>query len=190
MLALFREVAMRNAKLLYFSLIVAAVLSLLWGTAYAVDNPIYVEADQMASTEKTNTVLFTGNVDAKQDDLRIRSDKMTVFYGDQEKSPNGKELQTTQRIDKLICEGNVEITRADWLGTSKKMTYLSDKRQVILTGDAKAWQGQNMVSGDKIIYYMDEGRSEVVGGTSVKVGDDKSKEPEKKSRVKMTIMQK
>ena len=64
----------------------------------------------------------------------------------------------------VICVGNVEITRGEWLGTSKKMVYLSKERQVILTGNAKAWQGQNMVSGEKIIYYLDEGRSEVVGG--------------------------
>ena len=68
------------------------------------------------------------------------------------------------------------------------MVYLSDKRQVILTGNAKAWQDQNMVAGEKIIYYMDEGRSEVVGGTSMTVGDAK-KEEQKKSRVKMTILQ-
>jgi lipopolysaccharide export system protein LptA len=28
-----------------------------------------------------------------------------------------------------------------------------------LSGDAQTWQGQNMVSGKTIIYYLDEGRS-------------------------------
>ena len=32
-------------------------------------------------------------------------------------------------------------------------------------GNAKAWH-ENMASGDKIVYYIDEGRSEVVGGTT------------------------
>jgi lipopolysaccharide export system protein LptA len=70
------------------------------------------------------------------------------------------------------------------------MVYLSDERQVILTGDAKAWQNQNMVSGDKIIHYLDEGRSEVsVDKTSTAVSDTKSGE-KKPSRVNMTILQK
>ena len=38
--------------------------------------PVVVEADQMSSTEESNTVLFLGNVDAKQGDLRILSDEM------------------------------------------------------------------------------------------------------------------
>jgi lipopolysaccharide export system protein LptA len=151
------------------------------------ESPISIEADQMSSTEETNTVLFTGDVDAKQGDLRVRSDKMTVFYTDQDTDAK-EQLSTTQQVEKLICVGNVEITRTDWLGTSDNMVYFADKRQVILTGNAKAWQGQNMVVGEKIVYYMDEGRSEVVGGTAVSVGGEEEKE--KKSRVKMTILQK
>ncbi len=147
------------------------------------DAPIFIEADRMSSTEKNNAVLFTGDVDAKQGDLRIRSDKMTVYYKQDEKKP----ADATQQVEKLICEGNVEITRDDWLGTSDTMIYYSEKQQVILTGNAKAWQNQNMVGGDKIVYYMDEGRSEVVGGTSVTVGGEQKEE--KKSRVQMRILQ-
>jgi lipopolysaccharide export system protein LptA len=160
---------------------------------HAADAPIHIEANRMHSTEHTNTVVFTGEVDAKQGDVRIRSDEMTVYYtqNDQNKTAeNEEETTTSQQVEKLVCTGNVEITRGEWLGTSKKMVYLSDERQVILTGDAKAWQNQNMVSGDKIIHYLDEGRSEVSGDrTSTTVGDTKSDE-EKPSRVNMTILQK
>ncbi len=182
---------MYRYNITFFLLSVTFFCLLIVGVApsSAVDNPIYVEADQMSSTAETNTVLFTGNVDAKQGDLRIRSDKMTVYYDDPETPEEKKTPDTTQRIEKLVCVGNVEITREDWLGTSEHMTYLSDSRQVILTGNAKAWQGQNMVTGEKIIYYMDEGRSEVVGGTAVTAGDGEKKTEEKGGRVKMTIRQ-
>lgn len=152
------------------------------------EEPIYIEADQMSSTEKKNEVLFSGNVDAKQGNLTIRSDTMTVYY--QEKGENGQAgpIKAKQQIEKLICTGNVEITREDWLGTADKMIYLAGQRQVVLNGNANAWQGQNKVSGEKIIYYMDEGRSEVVGSTAVTVGSEDKKE-EKKQRVKMTILQ-
>ena len=155
--------------------------------SFGAESPIYIEADHMTSTENNNAVLFTGDVDAKQGDLRIRSDKMTVYYTDNKDQGGEKPASATQQVEKLICDGNVEITRDDWLGTSDKMTYLSEQRQVILTGNAKAWQDQNMVGGEKIIYYMDEGRSEVVGGTSVTVGGEQKQE--KKARVKMRILQ-
>ncbi len=149
--------------------------------------PIVVEADQMSSTEESNTVLFLGNVDAKQGDLRILSDEMTVYY--HEAATQDQEADTEQKIEKLVCVGNVELSSAEWLGTSDQMIYYSGNRKVMLIGDAKAWQGENMIAGEKIVYYIDEGRSEVVGGTTTVIGEGEKKE-EKKQRVKMTIMQK
>lgn len=168
-------------------LLVSSGLLLVSGTLYAADEPISVEANHMSSTEETNTVLFTGDVYVEQGDLEVHSDKMTVYYSDS-KSGKKKVVKTTQKIEKLICDGNVKITQKDWLGTSDKMIYYANKRQVVLTGNAQAWQDQNKVAGEKIIYYMDEGRSEVVGGSSVSVADGKEKK--EKSRVKMTILQK
>ena len=76
-----------------------------------------------------------------------------------------------------------------FLGTSKKMVYLSQEQQVILTDNAKAWQNQSMVSGDKIIYYLDEGRSEVIGNSSATTEGSKETGDKKPSRVNMTIRQ-
>ncbi|MBU1565296.1 MAG: lipopolysaccharide transport periplasmic protein LptA [Proteobacteria bacterium] len=164
----------------------------------AADAPIHIEANRMTSTEKSNSVVFTGDVDAKQGDVRIRSDEMTVFYNqlesptkekDKKKVAPQADKKATQQVEKLICIGNVEVTRGEWLGTSKKMIYLSKERQVILTDNAKAWQGQNMVSGEKIIYYLDEGRSEVIGGSKATTAGDTEGGKKKPSRVNMTILQ-
>jgi lipopolysaccharide export system protein LptA len=148
--------------------------------------PVYVEADQMSSTEEKNTVLFVGNVDARQGDLRILSDEMTVHYIDDK--AEDENASTQQKIEKLVCVGNVEMSTEEWLGTADEMIYYSGNRKIFLIGDAKAWQDENMVSGEKIIYYIDEGRSEVVGGAAAVVGEGEN-EKEKKTRVKMTIMQ-
>lgn len=189
-----------------FSLPASIAAIILWvlaplGSVRAAEAPIHVEANKMTSTEKSNSVVFSGDVDAKQGDVRIRADEMTVFYNEMDSGNKGKdkdkdkkkaaqpaEKKTTQQVDKLICIGNVEVTRGEWLGTGKKMVYLSKERQVILTDNAKAWQGQNMVSGDKIIYYLDEGRSEVISNkpTTATGESDTKKKP---SRVNMTIMQ-
>lgn len=164
----------------------------------AAEAPIHIEASRMTSTEKSNSVVFTGDVDAKQGDVRIRSDEMTVFYNalesptqqkDKKKPTQPAEKKSTQQVEKLICIGNVEVTRGEWLGTAKKMLYLSKERQVILTDNAKAWQGQNMVSGEKIIYYLDEGRSEVIGGSKATTAGETDGGKKKPSRVNMTILQ-
>lgn len=181
---------MGNLRILIISSLLLGISLLVFYPAFGAEEkepPVYVEADQMSSTEENNTVLFLGNVDVKQGDLRILSDEMTVFYSDE--ASKNETADTKQKIEKLVSVGNVELSTSEWLGTADQMVYYSDNRRVFLIGNAKAWQGDNMISGEKIVYYIDEGRSEVVGGTTTVIGEGEKKE-EKKTRVKMTIMQK
>jgi lipopolysaccharide export system protein LptA len=141
----------------------------------------------MLSVEDSNSVQFSGDVDAKQGEVRIRCDEMTVYYTKVDKKAQKTEKKS-QQVEKLYCNGNVEVTKKDWLGTSRKLLYLKKLREVILIGDAKAWQGQNMVSGSKIIYYLDKGRSEVISGPAGKAGSTTA--GQKSGRVNMTILQK
>ncbi len=140
--------------------------------AIASSEPIDVAADAMTSSEKNNSVTFIGNVDARQGDVRIRANKMVVYYTPKDSKAEGKQSRKksagpgaaagAQQVEKMICTGKVEISRADWLGTGDRMDYLERKRKIILTGNARAFKGQNQVQGSKIIYYLDEHRSEVV----------------------------
>jgi len=184
---------MRNLFYFLSLLSISAIFSILipvQTTVFAATAPIQIEADHMTATEKSSSVVFTGNVDARQGNVRIRSDKMTVYYTKADENNQKDAKKTPQQVEKLICLGNVEVTRDEWLGTGKKMIYLSKERQVILIDGAKAWQGQNVVSGGKIIYYLDEGRSEVIGGTTATLAESVEKGKKKKQRVSMTIMQK
>ena len=143
------------------------------------DDPINIEADRMISQEEKNSVVFMGNVDASQGQVTIRTDKMTIYY----KPNNPKKAKSqAQQVDKMICVGKVKVTQEDWLGTGDRMEYFADARKVVLQGNAKAWRGQNMVSGKSIIYYLDEKRSEVERSEAI-VGNGK-----KQGRVKATIV--
>ncbi len=147
---------------------------------FAAGAPITIEADHMTSLEEDNNVLFTGNVDAAQADVRIRADEMTVYYS---AAAEGEK----QEVKRLKCIGNVEVTKGEWLGTGKTMNYLAKERKVILNGNAKAWQDTNLVTGNTIIYYLDESRSEVVGGRPSTTVTGEDGEPVKATRVKATL---
>jgi len=123
-------------------------------------DPISIKSDRMLSTEEKNTVVFIGHVDARQGDTAITCDEMTVYY-----KQNGKKDDTTSQVEKMICKGNVQATCGNWLGISKRMDYYAAERKIELTGNAKAWKGQNMVQGESITHYLDEGRSEVKQGS-------------------------
>lgn len=153
------------------------------GAAGGSDEPIHIESDRLVSQENQNTVVFIGNVDVRQGDLVIRTDEMTVHHKEDKSGSGNKQ---SNDIEKLVCIGNVEITQGDWLGTGERMDYYAKDRKVILSGNAKGWQGQNMVSGKTITYYLDEGRS-VVEGPTTATGKPGQEQGTKPGRVKAVI---
>ena len=94
-------------KLLKILLVGSMLLS---GPAFAEGNssaPIHIEADRMISQEQKNSVVFIGNVDAKQGDITIRADEMTVYYTEDKNKKKGH--GRSSEVKKLICKKNVEI---------------------------------------------------------------------------------
>jgi lipopolysaccharide export system protein LptA len=157
------EIAMyflfRSARPLFAAVLAAALLTSA-APAYSEGDgapPINIEADRMVSKEQSNMVVFSGNVDASQGEITIRTDEMTVHY-EERTSQNKKK---SSKVKQLVCIGNVQVTQGDWLGTGERMDYYAEERKVVLSGNSKAWQGKNMVSGKTITYYLDEKRSVV-----------------------------
>ncbi len=123
--------------------------------------PVQVEADQMIANQKDNSVFFSGQVEAKQEDLTIHSDEMTVYYtSDAEAAKSGD----SRDIKRLLAKGHVEITKQDWVGTGDQAEYFSKERKVVLTGNTKVWQNNNVVTGETFVLYLDDGRSVVEKG--------------------------
>jgi lipopolysaccharide export system protein LptA len=132
----------------------------------AAEAPVYIEADRMESDQQRDVVVFTGSVEAKQGDIVINADEMTVNYLTTASTKSGNEPQDekiTQKINTILARGNVKVVKGDWYATGDTMRYFSSERKVRLSGNAKAWQDQNQISGEHIIMYLDEGRSVVEG---------------------------
>ncbi|NTV13648.1 MAG: lipopolysaccharide transport periplasmic protein LptA [Desulfobulbaceae bacterium] len=135
------------------------------GEAAKVDlskEPVHIEADRMESDQKSESVLFVGNVEAHQADLAIKADRMTVFYqrAAAPKADNkGTAIEASRAIDRLTANGAVEIVKLQWNATGDQLEYLSRDRKIILTGNTKVWQDNNLVTGDRIVLYLDEGKS-------------------------------
>lgn len=125
--------------------------------------PIHIEADRMVSMKADNAVLFTGNVDAKQGQMTIRAAEMTVYYLSNEekaKMPQNEE----HSLKKLFASGNVEIQNEGMTGTGDKMEYYEAERKMILIGNSKVWQDNNLVTGHTVVVYLDQGKSIVERG--------------------------
>ncbi|MBI5378675.1 MAG: hypothetical protein HZA23_00775 [Nitrospirae bacterium] len=64
-----------------------------------------------------------------------------------------------QRISKILAKGNVRIVRGEQTATAQEAVYLREEEKIILTGDAKVWEGPNMVTGRQITLFLDEDAS-------------------------------
>ncbi|HNR12479.1 MAG TPA: lipopolysaccharide transport periplasmic protein LptA [Thermodesulfobacteriota bacterium] len=114
--------------------------------------PIRISSDRMVADNPQQTVTFFGSVKAVKDDMVIHSDQMTTFYS------------KGQEVEKIIAQGNVKISQKDLAASCRMATFLQGAQKIILTGKPKVWQGNNMVSGEKIEILLDQDKILIEGG--------------------------
>jgi lipopolysaccharide export system protein LptA len=123
------------------------------------NSPIVIDADRMEAIKKEGLVIFTGNVVAKQDNSTQTADRMEVYLDDK-----------GERVMRIVSTGNVKIVTEDCrTGTARRAEYYDDDQRLLLIGDAKVWQDDNVVTGDEIEIFLAEDRSTVKSGTRERV---------------------
>lgn len=131
-----------------------------WAVPKQSEEPINVEADQMVSKQNENAVIFSGNVDAKQGMLHIHADQMTIYHQGESASAK-KEQNGSQKIEKLYADGNVKIVQGELVATGSHMEFFAEERKVLLKGDAKVWQENNLVTGETVMLDLNTGTTVV-----------------------------
>jgi lipopolysaccharide export system protein LptA len=130
--------------------------------------PIHITSDRMEAFQQRRQVMFIGHVVATQKDATICGDKMTVFYA--EKPPGEKQSPDLGGpVDHIVVEGNVRITQGDRVATSEVATYYQADNKVVLTGHPRAMRNQDVIQGERIIYFLDSEKSIVESGPSGRV---------------------
>lgn len=122
-----------------------------------VKGPVTVTSETLTADNQAHTALFERNVIAKTTDMTMYSDWMLVYYSD----PGGE-------ITKIEAKGNVKIHKENKVMTSQEATYYADApERIVFTGNPRAIDGENVVSGTKITYFVDDDRSFVEGSSKV-----------------------
>jgi len=114
--------------------------------------PITVKSNQLSADNMGKTAVFTGKVVARQGDITIYSDRMTINYGD-----------VKGEVEKIVAEGDVRIVQENRIGLAAHAVYDSKQGLITLTGNPKVMQGTDSITGKTIIYYIDEDKSVVSG---------------------------
>ena len=121
--------------------------------------PVTVDADRMERLGKESLVIFLGNVVARQNGSVQYADRVELYLDEK-----------GDRILRTVSIGNVRIVTKDCkTGTAKRVEYFDLDQRVVLMGDARVWQDDNVVTGDTITMFLAQDRSVVQGGKQERV---------------------
>lgn len=125
----------------------------------AAAQPVTVDADRMERFGKEGLVVFTGNVVARQEGSVQYADRMEVYLD-----------ESGERIVRTVSTGGVRIiTRDCKTGTARRAEYFDLEQRLVLIGDARVWQDDNVVTGETITIFLSQDRSVVQGGRQERV---------------------
>jgi lipopolysaccharide export system protein LptA len=153
-------------------LLFAAVVCATWVFAAEekknVQEPTVVTSQKLTTDSKARTALFEGNVVATKGDRTTYADKMLVYYSEGKGGSN---------IKKIDAEGNVKLVKGDRVVTSKVAVYYAEPEEhVVFTGEPRASEGENVVTGTKITYFMKDDHSIVENSKVYIVNKDRQKQ--------------
>lgn len=148
------EVKMRLLFLL------AVSLSPFFALASNADKPIHIESDTLQVRQEEGVAFFDGNVQAVQGDFQLFADEMTVYYT----TPEEKK-KTGQEIKKIVVAGNVRLVTPKEQASGSSGIYDILKQEVELRGNVALAQGQNIVTGQRLLHNVKLGRSQLFSTT-------------------------
>ncbi len=146
---------------------------------------IEIQSDKLRSENEGKKIIFSGNVLSTWGDLEIQSDILEVYSNPQNKKDKKiKKLsdgQPEQDLEKIIAIGNVRIKKGDRRAKGDRADYNNKKQVIVITGTphATAWEGDNIIKGEKMTFHLEEDLFKVEGRVRL-VLFPKNPPPEKK----------
>jgi len=158
--------------------------------------PIEINSDALEVLQADHKAIFTGHVVAVQDDVHLKSEKMTVFYKQQEAdkstakpAPKTSTIPTeTEKnsIEKIIVENNVFLTTSEETASGTNGIYDVENKKIYLNDNVVLTRDKNVMKGDKLVYDFATGKSVMNGSDGAVTAANPTG---KKTRVKVLIIQ-
>jgi len=119
--------------------------------------PIDATADDIVNSG--GTTILTGQVDVRQGDTRILADKMKIFGG----VAGARSTTGASDISRIEATGNFYYITAEQEVRGNNGVYVQAADTFTVTGDVILLQGENVVTGDTLIYNLTTEEARVVG---------------------------
>jgi lipopolysaccharide export system protein LptA len=146
--------------MLLAAMVFAANVNAQQGTAHDTALPIEIAADALEVQQDKQIAVFSGNVDAQQGSIKLRADRIWVYYqGDAAED-------AAQAISKIDAEGKVFFSSGTETAEGDQGTYNVDNGVITLTGEVVLTQGNNVIKGNRVVFDLTTGQSKMDGDKS------------------------
>jgi lipopolysaccharide export system protein LptA len=115
---------------------------------------LHVTADRMEFDYKGGRLAYEGNVEVTHGEIRLKSNSLVMTF----------EPEDAQSLKTIDASGDVEVIRGDETARGQSAVYDPNKATLKLTGNATLGTGPNLVKGESVMVFLDEGRAIVEGG--------------------------
>lgn len=150
-------------KISFITLIMIAA-SLSFAAESQKEEPIQIEADNMKYYGDKQMSFFTGNVVVIKGEMKMTSTEMEVYFTED------------KEVKEIFSKGNVRIEKEGLLALSGFARIYQQEQKVVLTENAKVWQEDNYLEGEKVTLFLD----------SEKLFVDKGKDGDKRVKIIIT----
>lgn len=135
------------------------------GMAYAQDGvsalkghnsraPIDLSADRAEAQDRSDRAIFAGNVVVRQDDLTLRTARLTIAYA----SSDGIDINRIDASGGVIVNSPSETARGNFA------TYDLDAGLITMVGDVRLERAGSSLSGGRLVIDLNTGRATMDGG--------------------------
>jgi lipopolysaccharide transport protein LptA len=109
--------------------------------------PVDISSDEAHVSEANRVVVLTGHVLARQGEVQLQADTVTVHYLASGQTGDSSKV----KIDSLEAQGNVVVTRPGEVVKSMAATYKMIEKQILMHGNVVATRGTSVVRGNNLI---------------------------------------
>jgi lipopolysaccharide export system protein LptA len=149
------------------------------------DQPVQIEAATLEVRDKEKKAMFSGNVQVVQGDTTMKCQRLVVFYGQEVGIASDKQAsaapvttskstpgmpQGAQNIRRIEAQGGVTVITKDQNARGDLGIYDLQGKTITLSGHVTVSQGQNVISGERVVVDTATGNARVESGSSTPGG--------------------
>ena len=135
-----------------------------WALEEDAKQPIYIEADDVEVREADSTSVYVGHVQVDQGSMRLLADHVTVYHREDRQPRLIIALGQPASYKQLLDDNQGEVQ-----AFAKRMEYNADTDELMLIGDGLLIQGEDRLTGERILYDRAKARFRAGGTGRVKI---------------------